>query len=219
MRAGADAGNAPGYAIAARAALADAALRPAPCMTCLQRAEHFARAAVAAGPNFSDGHVWLAASLGLQGRITGLVMARVRNTPGEAKDELDAGLKADPRNPYALAAAGGWNVEIVRAGGEYLARKLYGASLTEALSLFDRAERMSPGNVAVHYQIALSLSGYDPDVYRGRIENEFLAAMREAPQTAYEKAMQGRAGELLSLLRRGSDKFDDMVRKYQGYPE
>ena len=220
IRAGTAAATAPGYAIAARAALADAALRPQPCMDCLKRAEKFARAAVAADAKFSDGHVWLAASLGLEGRISGLVMARVRNTPGEAKDELDAALKADPHNPYALAAIGGWNVEIVRAGGAYLARKFYGASLTEALSLFDRAVHAAPGNVAVHYQIALSLSGFDPDTYRGRIENEFTEAVHATPDTAYEKAMQGRAGELLALLRRrDSDRFDDMVHKFQGYPE
>ena len=220
MRAGEAAATAPGYAIAARAALADAALKPAPCLRCLQRAEQFARAAVAAGPGFADGHVWLAASLGLEGRITGLVMARVHNMPGEAKDELDAALKADPHNPYALAAMGGWNVEIVRAGGGYLARKIYGASIAEGLSLFDRAEHAAPGNVAVRYQIALSLSGYDPDIYRSRIESELTAAMRDAPATAYEKAMQTRAAELLALLRRGdSDKFDDLAHKYQGYPE
>ena len=189
-------------------------------MDCLQRAEGFARRAVAADPRYADGHVWLAASLGLEGRITGLVMARVHNTPGEAKDELDAALKADPRNHFALAASGGWNVEIVRAGGAYLAHKIYGADLGEALSLFDRAARAAPGNVAVHYQIALSLSGFDPDIYRGRIESEFAAAIHAAPETAYEKAMQSRAGEMLALLKRGdSDRFDDMVHKYQGYPE
>ena len=71
IRAGTAAATAPGYAIAARAALADAALRPQPCMDCLKRAEKFARAAVAADAKFSDGHVWLAASLGWKGASPG----------------------------------------------------------------------------------------------------------------------------------------------------
>ena len=219
IQAGLAAHSAAGYAIAARAVLADAALRDAPCLECLKRAENFARSAISADPHQADGHVWLAASLGLEGRITGLVMARVHNTPNEAKGELDIALKDDPDNPYALAAAGGWHVEIVRAGGAYLARHIYGASLERALALFDRAVHEAPGNVAVRYQIALSLAGFDADKNRVRIENEWQAALHDTPNTVYEKTLQGRAGELLGLLHRGNaDSFIARVRIYQGYP-
>ena len=161
IRAGAAAGTADGLAIAARAALADAAMRPQPCLDCLKRAEDFARRAVVTDPDQADGHVWLAAALGLEGRIVGLVRARLANSPAEAKTELDAALKDDPANPYALAALGGWHIEIVRMGGDFLARRVFGAEETLGLALFDRAVKLAPGNVAVHYQIALSLAGYD----------------------------------------------------------
>lgn len=219
IQAGLAAHSAAGYAIAARAVLADAALRDAPCLECLKRAENFARSAISADPHQADGHVWLAASLGLEGRITGLIMARVHNMPGEAKGALDVALKDAPNNPYALAAAGGWHIEIVRAGGAYLARYLYGATLERASALFDRAVHEAPGNVAVRYQIALSLAGFDADTYRARIENEWQAALHDTPNTEYEKALQGRAGELLGLLHRGNaDSFNAKVRIYQGYP-
>ena len=193
MRAGAAADTADGFAIAARAALADAAMRPQPCLPCLRRAEDFARKAVAADASKADGHVWLAAALGLEGRIIGMVRARLAGSPAEAKTQLDAALKDDPANAYALAALGGWNIEIVRAGGSYLARNLYDAGEAGGLALFDRAVKAAPGNVALRYQIALSLAGYKPDKFRARIESELGAAIQDTPQTAYEKFIQARA--------------------------
>ena len=128
-------------------------------------------------------------------------------------------LRLQPDNAYALAALGGWNVEMVRTGGEFLARKLYDASSNKGCALFDRAVRAAPRNVAVRYQIALSLAGLRSDTHRGRVESELEAAIHAAPETAYEKFMQARAGELLALLKRGDrDAFDEKVRIYQGYP-
>jgi hypothetical protein len=219
VRAGTAAHNAYGYAIAARAILADAVLREAPCLDCVRRGEDYARRAVAADPSLGDGQVWLAVSLGYEARITGLVMARLNDSPGQSKAALDAAIGSEPDNPYALAALGGWHIEIVRGGGAYLAGLLYGASEAQALSLFDRAAHVAPGNVAVRYQIALSLAGFDPDKYRSRIDSELAAALRDMAATKYEKAMQGRAADLQMLLKRGDDDaLDARVRKYQGYP-
>jgi hypothetical protein len=216
MRAGAAANTAPGFAIAARAALADAALRPAPCLECLQRAEGFARKAVAADPSQADGHVWLAASLGLQGRITGLLHAS--RAASEAKDQLDIALKDDPNHAYAMAAMGGWNIELVKGGGA-IAASLFGAGEAKGLAWFDRAVAAAPGNVAVRYQIGLSLSGYKPDRFRDRITQEFEAAIHDTPQTSYEKAMQARAAELMAAMAKNDSKeFAAKVRAFQGYP-
>ena len=219
MRAGAAANTADGLAIAARAALADAAIRPQPCLDCLKRAEDFARRAMAADASRADGHVWLATSLGLQGRIIGMLRARLANSPEQAKAALDVALTDDPRNGYALAALGGWNVEVVRAGGSLLADLLYGATEKDGIALFDRAVAAAPGNVAVRYQIALVLAGFDPRKYRARLESEWNAAIRATPQTEYEKFIQIRAAELLVLLKKGDARaFAAKVRLYQGYP-
>jgi tetratricopeptide (TPR) repeat protein len=217
IRAGTEAGSAEGFAIAARAAMAQAAMQPQPCLSCLQRAEDFARKAVAADSAYPDGHVWLASSLGLEGRIQGMISARPN--VAVAKKELEAALRSDPRNAFALAAMGGWNIEIVRGGGALLAGLMYGAHEADGLALFDRAVQTAPGNVAVRYQIGLSLSGYDAQKFRGRISSEFEAAVRNAPQTEYEKFIQTRAAELLALLNQGdAAAFAAKVRQFQGYP-
>jgi tetratricopeptide (TPR) repeat protein len=219
MRRGEDSHTAEGLAIAARAALADAMTRPEPCLPCLQRAEEDARRAIALDGRVADGHVWRATALGYEARIQGVVRAQWNSSPAQAKAELDQALALDPNNPYALAALGGWHMEVVRAGGEYLAGKIYDASLDKGMALFDRAGRAAPHNVAVHYQIALSLAGVDPARYRARIESEFETAIQGPPQTAYEKFVAARAQELLTLLKRGdTDSFEAKLRTFQGYP-
>jgi hypothetical protein len=209
--------SAMGLAIAARAVLADEVLRDEPCMPCLERAEKLSRAAIAADPHLSYGHVWLAVALGYQARVLGMVRARLKDFPAQSRAALDEAVSDDPKNPYAVSALGGWHIEVVRGGGATLAHFLYGATEDEALSLFDRATRLAPGNVAVRYQVALSLAGFNPGKYRARVTTELKAAVADTAETAYEKKIQGRAQELLGLMAQ-QDAFDAQVRKYQGFP-
>jgi tetratricopeptide (TPR) repeat protein len=219
MRQGAAAGSAASFAIAARAAMADAMMRPTPCLECLKRGEVYARRAIAADTDAPDGHVWLAAALGYEARIVGLLRARLDDDPAQAKTNLDDALRVQPDNAYALAALGGWNVEIVRTGGKFLANKLYSASAEQGIALFDRAIRTAPRNVAVRYQIGLSLAGLNSEIYRSRIDCELEAAIHATPETAYEKFVQGRAAELLTLLKLGDrDAFEAKLHIFQGYP-
>lgn len=219
MQAGEASRNAADQALAARAALADATMRDTPCMACLKRAEADARAAIAADPGLSDAQVWLAVALGFQSRITGILQARWHNVPTQAKAALEAAVKDDPKNPFAISALGGWNIEVVRGGGATLARLLYGATEAQGLALFDQAVKLAPGNVAVRYQIALALAGYNLDRYRTRVAAELEAAIRATPQTVYEKALQGRAQELYGLLKKDDRiALDGRVRAFQGYP-
>ena len=208
-----------GLAIAARAVLADEVLRDTPCLPCLERAEKLARDSIALDPHQAFGHVWLAVALGYEARLTGIIKARLKDSPGQSRTALDAAVADDPKNPYAVSALGGWHIEIVRGGGATLARFLYGATESEALNLFDRAEKFAPGNVAVRYQIALSLAGFDAEKYRARIVAELKAAMAGTAETAYEKKIQGRAQDLLGQFQPAPhDGFDALVRKYQGFP-
>lgn len=210
--------TATGLATAARAVLADAMLRDTPCLPCLERAEALSRQAVAADPRHAFGQIWLAVAMGYQARITGAVKARIKNAPAQSKAALDTAVADDPRNAYAVSALGGWHIEVVRGGGGAMARLFYGARETTALSLFDRSVGLAPDNVAVRYQIGLSLAGFDPDKYHARIATELKAAVAAVPATAYEKRIQARAQELLGLLNQ-REAFDLRVRKYQGFPD
>jgi tetratricopeptide (TPR) repeat protein len=217
--AGAVEDDAKGLTYAARAILAQEAMS-APCLDCLKRAESYARKAIARDPNYVDAHTYLAASLGYQGRIVGLVEARLENLPDQAKANVDAALKADPNNGRALAALGAWNIEVVRAGGETLAKIVYGASLEAGQADFTKAFAASPENLVLRYQYALVLSGYDPQRFHDLIVDSLEHAIAGKPQTAFDAFIQNRARELLDVFRRGDkDVFAKLVRRDQGYPE
>lgn len=219
MKAGAATGTAAGLTVAARAALADATTRGEPCLECLRRAEDFASKAVAADPRLADAHVYLAVAMGYEARIVGPVWARAHNYPGRAKDELDRALTLDPSSPWALGALGGWNVEVVRTGGERLASWIYGATIDDGIAAFAAAFKSAPDNLSVRYQYALSLSGYDTDRFRHEIDDALARVAKEKAATAYEAIAKKRAAELALLLKVGDRAgFDARVRKYQGYP-
>lgn len=219
IRAGAAANNASGYLTAARAALADATTRPALCLDCLRNAETLARKSTALDPHLADAHVYLAVAMGQEARIVGPVWARAHNYPGQAKDQLDAALAIDPKNAWALAALGGWHVEIVRTGGDYLADLLYDATVDKGLASFAAAFKVAPDNLVLRYQYALSLSGYDAGRFSHEIKDALVRIAKLKAATAYETLAKTRAAELNALLAKGDrDGFDARVRRYQGYP-
>jgi hypothetical protein len=211
--------TAAGFALASRAALAEALMKDTPCLSCLERAEGYARRAVAQDASVPEGHIYLAVSLGYEARILGVVQARLKGMAEEAKSNLDAALKSDPGNAWALTALGGWNIEVVRSGGPTLARWLYGASASEGVKDFEEAFRKLPGEVALRYQAALSLSGYDLAAYRKPIQESLSLAVAGTPISAYERFAQGRARELLDTLAKNDlQRYAQLVHRDQGYP-
>ncbi len=157
--------------------------------------------------------------MGYEARVVGPVWARAHNYPGHAKEELDAALALDAKNPWALGALGGWNVEIVRTGGDYLANWLYGATMDNGLAAFAAAFKAAPDNLSVRYQYALSLAGYDADRFSREVKDALARIAKTKPMTAYETLARARAAELAGLLAKGDrNAFNAKVRLYQGYP-
>jgi hypothetical protein len=211
--------DAEGFAIAARAELAAEAARTTPCTPCLQRAQAFAEKAIQLDHTRADGNLYNAIALGLEGRAEGILAAAGHGYAKSAKASLDSALADDPKNAFVWAALGGWNIEVVRNGGATLAHLIYGANVDDGLADFDKAFALNPGNVALRYQYALTLSGYDLNSYRPKIEDALARAIAGKPQGAYEAFAQQRARELLATLKQDDlEKYDQLVRRDQGYP-
>lgn len=218
IRAGIARNDAHGFGEAARATLADEASRQQRCLPCLKRAEGYARRAMAADPKFADARVYLALSLGLATRIEGYDIARRKGYATEAKRALEEARVLDPKNAWALAGLGGWNIEVVRGGGKVLAYLIYGATLERGRAYFAQAFAQAPNNIAIRYQYALTLSGYDVKRFRGEIEALLTRVVEGHADTVYLRLVQKRAAELQSLLRKGDDEgYAARVRAYEGY--
>lgn len=212
--------DSPGFTIAARAELAAEAMRRTRCRDCIRRAQDDARKAIAADPKNADAHVFLAVALGREGRLISVFTVIRRGYVSQAKTELDAALAADPANAFAWGALGGWNMEIVRKGGARVAQALYGASLENGLTAFDKAFSYAPGNVGLLYQYALTLSAYDVNAYRGKIEDALARAQTGKANGVYEAFVQARARELHEALKKGDmDAYAALVSRDQGSPD
>jgi hypothetical protein len=219
-RAGLAENNENGFAIAARATLAEANLRDTPCLECLKQAEDYARRAIAAGGKMPESYVYLAAALGHQSRIIGIVRSRLANYGDQSRTALETALRLRPNFSWALAAMGSWNIEVVRIGGGWLGNIFYEASFDQGVRLFRRGIAAEPANLVIHFQFALALAAYDLDGQRALVRSELAAAAGGTPSSAYDGVIKQRAARLTDVLARGDDDAVlTLVRKYQGYPE
>jgi hypothetical protein len=211
-------GTGEALAVAARAAFAEANLSETPCMPCLKRVEALSRRSIALDMGHPDAYVYLAAALGYQARIIGMVRAELAHYPELAKDAIEHALAVAPNDSWSLAAMGAWHIEVVRNGGSLIGRTIYGARADSGLQYFRRAIAAEPENPVIRMQFVLTVSGYDFDANRDEVLTQLNAAATLEPRSAYERAMRERAMRLLELAR--ANKRADylkLISRYQGY--
>ncbi|HSZ74566.1 MAG TPA: hypothetical protein VK779_07090 [Rhizomicrobium sp.] len=219
MAAGEAAKTPEGLSVAARAAVSDMSLRIPPCLDCETRAEAIVRKAMAADPKAVLPKIYLAAVLGYEGRLVGLMQAQSKGFADQSKKALQDGLAIDPKDPLLLATMGGWNFEIIRIAGSFIARLTYGATEDEGVKYFDEAMKIAPDELLINYQSALALASVDPDKYHDRIKAALSRAVAAKADSVYYSVSQKRAADLLKLLNSGdSNAFATMLKKYMGIP-
>ena len=220
IKAGEAKGDAGSLVIATRAALSDAKLRDAPCADCFKRVEALAKRAIAADPKRPEPYVYLASAMGSESHMIGALATSAAGLPGKAKKAIDTALSLAPDSPLALAGLGGWNIEVIRVGGGIFGQWFYAASFDAGAKAFKRAIALAPNDVIIRYEYALQLAAYDAKGQRAEIAAQLAAATSAQAPTAYEKALQDRAGRLADLLVKNDlAAFTAQVKRYQGYPQ
>ncbi len=124
-----------------------------------QRAQKYARRAVALAPDDPDAHFDLARALGRMAQIVG-IKERVRYAV-EIREQALAALKANPDHPGALHVLGEWNAEVMRLHGyeRFFAQHLLGggvlgeANWKDAVSNLERAVAVDPTRLSHHLDL------------------------------------------------------------------
>jgi len=114
-----------------------------------------------------------------------------------AKEAIDPCAGSGAERCMELAAAGAWNIEVVRNGASVLARAVYGGAPIRASPISPKPSPPIPricdpfSNMRVPF-------GYDFDSYAEDRKNR-LASWRCSSRPAYEQIIKQRAARLLDL--------------------
>ena len=126
-----------------------------------QRGIRMGEAAIAADSTNAEAHLQAAHALGRYAQRIGAFTALREGVAGRTRDHLDAALAIDPDNIAALIALAGWHADIAAEG--FMARRLYGASNDEAVTLFERALEVAPASKATLFEYGSRLARLDED--------------------------------------------------------
>lgn len=196
------AGGAEGAALAARAELVHGDYL-APVSERYQnfiRAEADARRAIALDPGNPEGHLCLALALGLISREKGSVAAHFAGYAKEARYHIDYALRLAPGSAWGDALLGGWNLEIVRAGG-LVGSLFYGASVEAGMAAYARAFARDPANIPIAYQYAVQLVALGGAQRRAEAMRRLAAGLEREPADAFSRLVRMRAARLMWALQ------------------
>ena len=183
----------------------------------LRIADAEADAAIAADGKLFDGHLQKVMVFSEMERFKGDLGGALKGAAGKSRAMIQQALDIEPNNPWALAALGGWNLEIARRAPIGMGKILFGASRAQGIDAFERALRADPNNSLIRYEFGMSLLSLDPKQNRARAE-ELLNAARVIPsEDAFTRFVQKRADHLLALLAAGDhDKLNTTLTVYRG---
>jgi tetratricopeptide (TPR) repeat protein len=125
-----------------------------------QRAERYARRAVAADPTGADGHFALAAAIG-RASLTMGNKAKIRRASEIRREALRA-IALNPKHDGAYHILGRWNAEIMGISGfsRFFAKSFLGAGIfkeaswDKAIYNMEKATQLDPGRIYHHLELA-----------------------------------------------------------------
>lgn len=216
------AGGSAGLTLAARATLAHYAYvdRAAASAEIFTRANAMADQAVKLDPRNIEAHLQAAVALGYRGRMSGPLPAHFAGYAKDARAHMLAALAIEPDNAWAHALLGAWHMEIVRKGGGFMARSLYGAKLDEGLRLYRRGLELGPKNLVLHYEFGLALAAQDAGRFALDAARHERIALALPPKNAFERLAQARAQALLdALLSGGKAQLRRLITAQTEFPQ
>ncbi len=200
-------GTSQGMSLSARSTLAHYAYvdRAAATPEIFTAANGLADQALKLDPRNVEAHLQAAVALGYRGRMTSPPQAHFAGYAKDARSHIQAALDLEPENPWAHAMLGAWNMEIVRKGGRFMARTMYGAKLDEGIRLYRRALELDPKNPVLQYEFGLALAAQESKKYAADATRQVQTALALPPKNAFERLAKARAQLLLNALNSGKN--------------
>jgi len=179
-------------------------------------AEQDARHALSLDAGEVDGHLALAVALGFIGRQEGYLTAHFEGRAHDARQQIDIALALEPRNPWANALFGGWNLEIVSDGGA-IGGEIYGATLADGTAAYTRALTLDPGNSQIAYQYALELLALGGEAQRDAAKRLLAGIVTHSPADALDALIRNRAIAMAGALdARDEEKLAGLLQDQMG---
>lgn len=212
-------GSAGAYAFAARSLIAygDYVAPAAEAVGIMRQAQADAAEALRLDPSLAAAHVYAALAIGFSARAEGGLAAHFQGLATQARGHIDRAIELDPRDAWAWAIRGGWNLEIIYAGGIF-GERLYGASVDDGYRAYARALELDPESTLIRYQYALQLAALrGPDAEK-RARTQLAFIISSVPSDAIGKYTRDAALELDQAIASGrSGPVLAIVRKRMGY--
>jgi hypothetical protein len=158
-----------------------------------------AEKAMVLDPKNAEAHLMKVAAFGILARGMSKMKSLRKGMAGKSRKHIEAALVLDPSSAWARAMLGMWHLEIVRRGGSFGAR-MTGANAKDGATACATALKSDNYDTGLGTQCALALL-----ICKQNYEPAALIALRQASQSdvkgiAYNRAMQGRANEILDLI-------------------
>ena len=194
----ASAGNAEGFALAARSLSQHAGGQPQSeqdelYATC----EGYARKAIALEPKYANGYFELSAAVGELGRLRGAGWAFVNGVATVVKENLEKAIALDPKLAIARVALGRWHAEITARGVAFL----FGGDAAQTFKQFDEAVRLEPKSIMVRRNYARAMLILDKQKYADRARSQLEIAVKLEPEDYAEGQELERAKRDLLALK------------------
>lgn len=212
-------GSANARALAARALIAKAVSQtPFDERTpLLKSAEAEADAAIALDANCFEGYMQKLVAFSELERVQASHGEAMKGAAGKSRKLIERALEIDPKNPWALAALGGWHLEIVRRAPIGIGKMMFGASKKDGIAAYDQAVAADPNNALIHYEFGVALLSLDAKKLRPKAEQLFKTTIAIKTEDAFSRFVQKRAEHLLTLVAKGDhDKLSTVLAFYRG---
>lgn len=173
-----------------------------------KRAMAMAARAVAADPTHAEARLQYALALGFVTRASNPITVWRKGMAADLTEAIDDYLALDPESARGHALRGAWHYGIVRKAGQKRAENWYGATLAGGNTAYDRALELSPHDIIIEANYALSLIDQDYDTNQARARDMLTDCTDTPPKDAVERAVQA---QINTVLERWDEP--DYVRK------